>query len=852
MAKRPDAGQTQGMNTMTPAPPSLSSLSLDGMWDLRWHDGFRGGSPKMFERGGDPKRAIPAQVPGEVHLDLLRAGLIADPYTGTGVLACRWVEECRWTYRRQFSTSESALEERAWLIFEGLDLDAVIILNGIEIGQHHNSFRPCRIEVTGKLKANDNLLVVHIDAGLFGVADKPAAGYVGTIDGLLHKRWWLRKPQSQAAWDWSPRLLNVGIHGPVRLEWTAAAMRLEMLVPLVTVSEDLASGTVLARAIIEGLRSEAVPATLLLTVDGAAPVQVEITVKPGLHTYELSATVPSPALWWPVGHGQQPRSMVTLTLSNAGAAQTKTVVASRSTKVGFRHVRVDQTPHSDGGQFFVLTINHRRIFAKGGNMVPADLITAAIDGDRYATLIDRALEANFNLLRVWGGGLYEHDDFYEQCDARGILVWQEFIFACSRYPGTDPTFYHEIEREAVHQVRRLAAHPSLVVWCGNNEISWGDHEWGYDQGATIPHHALFHHLLPKVMLKEDPTRFYQSSSPWSPIGEHPNADHIGDQHPWSIGFNNTDFRGYRTMTCRFPNEGGVVGPNALPTVLSCLPEGQRHFGSFAWQVHDNSIISSEEPAFHDRMVIDFLGADKDPRQLTVEQWVYWAGLLQGEALGEYIHAFRRRMFSSASAIFWMFNDCWPTVRSWTIVDHALRRTPSFQPVRRAFAAVSVVVATVGDAVQVIGVNDTAAAVTAELRSGLFTIAGAYPLDQRATVTLAANAATVLAEFPRSAWTDEKTQIAFAVLTDGGVLIARHRLILPRFCELTWNPAMVTVRHDSGRAVFSSATFAWGVCIDLDGERPLADNFFDVYPCQDYSLAWPDAEPPCIIAVGNLS
>ena len=325
-----------------------------------------------------------------------------------------------------------------------------------------------------------------------------------------------------------------------------------------------------------------------------------------------------------------------------------------------------------------------RCSARAGTSSRPDLLQARIDRARYDALTDLALEANFNFLRIWGGGLYESDDFYELCDEKGILVWQEFIFACSRYPADTLAFLNEVVEEARYQVRRLASHASLVVWCGNNEIEWlyWDHE--HLRPSYLPDHVLFHDVLPDVLRDEDGTRFYLPSSPISPDGAFPNADDRGDQHPWSIGFENIDFREYREMICRFPNEGGILGPSSLPTVLECLPEDERRLDSPSWFLHDNT-ISAVQPSNCDRMLELFCGLD--PRAMSLEEYVYWGGLVEGEGLREYIENFRWRMWSSAAACFWMYNDCWPATRSWTIVDYALRRTPAFHPVRRAMEPV---------------------------------------------------------------------------------------------------------------------------------------------------------------------
>jgi beta-mannosidase len=564
-----------------------------------------------------------------------------------------------------------------------------------------------------------------------------------------------------------------------------------------------------------------------------------VTVRPGLQVHEIVVPVEEPPLWWPIGLGPQNLAGVQWSLSAGGQNYGQGL-----RRVGFRHVNVDQPEDPEGGRRFIVRVNGRPVFCKGANWVPADMVMSRTEDRRYQQLVDLAVEANFNFLRVWGGGLYETDDFYEACDERGILVWQEFIFACSRYPTTDPEFLADVRMEATHQVRRLAHHPSLVVWCGNNENEWGAWDWGFEKGVALPDHALYHTVLPRILAAEDPSRFYQPSSPWSPDGSHPNADHVGDQHPWSVGFANRDFRDYRRMAGRFPNEGGVLGPTSLPTMRQCLGGGPEEVGSFAWRIHDN--VNGPHA---DAMVEEWLGLD--PYALSVEEYTYWAGLVQGEGLREYCDNFRRRMYATSSAIFWMYNDCWPATRSWTVVDYNLRRTPAFAPVRRAMAPVSVVVAEDGDRIGVFGVNDTDCAVRGRLRFGVLAIATSdYVLDRCSDVELAPNASTLLAEIPRAELRDPRTTAAFAMLEDGGSLVSRGRLFLPRYHEIAWPEAEVRVRVENGEAVFESDSFAWGVCIDLDGDRPLADNFFDVWPGIPHRLPWSEARAPRVLHVGN--
>jgi beta-mannosidase len=252
----------------------------------------------------------------------------------------------------------------------------------------------------------------------------------------------------------------------------------------------------------------------------------------------------------------------------------------------------------------------------------------------------------------------------------------------------------------------------------------------------------------------------------------------------------------------------------------------------------------------DAITTQWLG--KDIRKMSVEEYTYWGGLVQGEGLREYCDNFRRRMFDTSSAIFWMYNDCWPATRSWTIVDYYLRRTPCFMPVKRAMAPISVVVTQEDDGnIGVYGINETGQAIKATLRYGIFNLSGGYPLDRQQAVSLAPNASTRLAGFKMSEWKDVRSSAGFALLQGPQGLISRNRLFLPFYKDLKWPAAKVRVKMEKGTAVFESKTFAWGICLDLEGEEKIPDNFFDVYPGIPYRLPWTGKKPPRILHIGNL-
>ena len=814
------------------------TLSLNGTWGLTWAEGAHLMTPEHYMaptlRG---RRLLPAAVPAPIHLVLMDTGLLDDPNVGLNSLRARWVEEMFWVYRHTFTAPAEAPDQPAWLVFDRLELEATVLLNGEVIGTHANAHRPARFPVAGKVKAGENLLVVKVDAGFHSAADKPGAEYAAVGTGLLTKRHWHRNPQYQVGWDWSARLVNVGILGDVRLEWTAAP-RLDQVTVFAVPGADLSMATLHVRATVDA----AAPDDAVLRariVETGQEVALPLSLPAGEGRHEVKLEIANPRLWWPVGHGEPFLYTVEVALEAGGEVQTIT------RRTGVRRVEMDQSPHPVEGRYCTLKVNGRPIFCKGGNWAPADMLYSTVTPARYRRLVEMALGANFNMLRIWGGGPFADPALCDACDEVGVLIWHDFLFACSKYPGDDPAFAAEVRREVTHAAREMAHHPSLVVWCGNNEIEWGDWAWGYNNaGRTHPHYALFHHDIPQIVHQEDPSTLHWISSPWSPDYRAPNDPTVGDQHPWTVslgtpgGANWWDYRGY---VDRFPNEGGVLGMSSPATLRQFLPEGERALLSPSWDHHDNPFATMDShrgELGHAYATVE-LWLGRDPLAMEWDEYAFASALLHAEGLSEYITNYRRRMFSSASAIFWMYNDSWPVTHGWTIVDYYVLKKLAYHPVRGAFQPVTVVVAEEAGVVTVYGVNDTPDAWSGTVRYGVFALAGGLPLERAAEVTLAANASTPLGSFPRAQWEAAGlTQAgAFAVLFEGEQPVAQHRLFVERFKDLEFAEARVTLAVEGERLTLVADAFAWGVCLDVDGEAALADNCFDLLPGIPYVMPW---------------
>lgn len=833
------------------------TIDLAGRWRLSWSED---GPEALIAGSGHGHLWLSAEAPAPIHEALMEAGIIEDPNIALNSLRCRWVEEQVWVYRREFSVPTDKLRGSQWLIFDWLEHSATVWLNGVEVGRHANSHRRAVMDVTGHVREGANALVVAVETGLHAANDQPVSGYGFDRYAMLTRRPLLRKAQYQCGWDWNPRLMNVGILGGVRLECSTEPV-VDGTAVVATVDGALRTGHLTTRLFVRwpnGAQADACRLSVRVNDLPGATAEAVVTREPDdarVTVHEVSLTVENPALWWPVGHGEQALYDVDVTLETGGGRQ------HGRRRVGFRKVEIDQSPHPDAGRHFVVVVNGRRVFCKGGNWVPPDLLPSRVPAGRYEALVRLAVEANFNTLRVWGGGVFAPEPLLDACDRAGVLVWHDFLFACAKYPADDPAFVTEVEAEVTEAVRRMAHHPSLVVWCGNNEVEWGDREWGYRERRPVaPHHALFHHHLPAIVSAEDQSKVYWPSSPWSPDFAAPNDPTTGDQHPWGVSILDpgpADFHKYRTYVDRFPNEGGILGASLPATLRDFLPPDQQTILSPSWVHHDNPIAYRPGvPGGMGRAYATFsFWTGLDPLKLDMAEYALLSAVLQAEGLCEYIANYRRRMFSSASAIFWMYNDSWPVTHGWTIVDYYLRRRLCYHPVRRAFQPVTVVVADQGDSVGVFGVNDTPSDWLGSLRWGLFGLAGGYPVDRSDEVRIPSNASVRLAEIARSEWerADTRRTGAFALLTADGKVVAQHRLFVHRFRDLELVDQPITVTTENGQAALECAAFAWGVCLDAHGGRPGLDNCFDLLPGVRYTLPWSAGpDEPRVEYVGSSS
>lgn len=597
-----------------------------------------------------PPDGVPATVPGCVHTDLLAAGLVDDPYQDANELATAWIGRSDWRYATTFAWEDDGASD-ADLVFQGLDTVAEIRLNGTVVGRTSNQHRSYRFGVRELLQTGANSLEVRFTSAYVYAEDlrKRLGDRPGAYDEPYQ---FIRKTACNFGWDWGPTLVTCGIWRPVRLE-SYSGPRITGVRLAATVGADgvprLDARVETTGGATETPRGEVEVAGVrgALDFDGDNPVG----------TAEL--TVPGAEAWWPRGHGGQPLYEVTVRVGDD-------IWRGRT---GFRTVELERDA-------FRLSVNGETVLVRGVNWIPDDCFPARLTRERLAHRLDQAVAAGVNLVRVWGGGLYESHDFYGLCDERGLLVWQDFLFACAAYPEEEP-LRSEVEAEARENVVRLSPHPSLVVWCGNNENLEGYEDWGWrDQldGLTWGE-GYYHRLLPSVVADSDPSRPYWPGSPYSGTPELPaqDPDH-GTVHVWDV-WNRVDYTAYADKRPRFVAEFGFQGPPAWATVRSAVT-GELAVESEVLAAHQKAEDGSGK-------LLRGLGPHL-PRPATFDDWHWLTQLNQARAIDFGIRHFRALAPHCTGTVLWQLNDCWPVI-SWSAVDGHGRRKPLWYALRDAYA-----------------------------------------------------------------------------------------------------------------------------------------------------------------------
>jgi beta-mannosidase len=629
----------------------MEKVSLNGRWQLH----------KTNET-----ETIPATVPGCVHTDLLAAGKIPDPYYRDNELEVQWIGETDWTYRRTFAvTADFLTHERLLLHCAGLDTLATVAVNGHMLGKTDNQFREWEFDVKEVLRPGENEIVVDFAAPLpYGRArlEERFLPSWSTDSHKLPGGNWLRKSQCNYGWDWGPKLTTSGIWRNIEL----IAYNTARLTDVYILQDHSQPGqvTLTINATIEPVHNSQVTihnSQLLISISLGDEL-IAISHQP-LATCHLQLA--NPQLWWPNGMGEQPLYTVTVQLVDgdgepeAASARTLDTITKR---IGLRTLELDRHP-DEWGESFQFVVNGVPFFAKGANWIPADTFPTRVTPAHYAQLLGDAAAANMNMLRAWGGGIYEPDIFFDLCDELGLCVWQDFMFGCATYPTFDEAWMETVRHEAEEQIRRLRHHASLALWCGNNELEQGlvGDKWTNYCMSWEDYGRLYDQMLPEIVARLDPQTDYWPSSPHTPVGNRTyfNDPKSGDAHIWDVWHGKQPFEFYRTCQHRFNSEFGFQSFPEPRLVAKFTEPEDRNITSFVMEHHQRSGIGNQTIIHY---MLDWF---RFPSSFENTLWL--SQIVQAMAMKYAVEHWRRTMPRGMGTLYWQLNDCWP-VASWSSLD----------------------------------------------------------------------------------------------------------------------------------------------------------------------------------------
>ncbi|HBK45459.1 MAG TPA: beta-mannosidase [Xanthomonadaceae bacterium] len=830
---------------------AASAEPLQAQWSFRL---LPGDAQLQAHPGLDAWRE--ATVPGSVHTDLHAAGVIGDPYVGAAEAGLQWIGLADWEYRARFDVDAATLARRhAELRFDGLDTFAEVSLNGQALLRADNAHRTWRARVDGRLRARGNELRVvlrspirtllpqvqampHKIAGNYPspYGDEPKDAMVGNF---------VRKPAYHFGWDWGPRYVTAGIWRAVHLQGWDDTRITDLAVRTDALDERHAALSVLLQLERGDAAGKASVELDVFDPDHrrVARIAREVALQPGANSVRLPVGIERPRRWWPAGYGAQDRYTVKARIDGGGDP-----ARQAGLRTGLRSVELRRAADADGGQGFAFVINGTPVFAKGANVIPFDAFPARVDAARLRQVLVAAREANMNMLRNWGGGYYEDDAFFDIADELGLLVWQDFMFGGGMQPGYDPAFRANVVAEARDNVRRLRHHPSLVLWCGNNEEETAWKDWGHGRQLQDADPAfaakvwqgyveLFGHDLRQVVAEEGLGVPYWSSSPSNDLDTKANDSRRGDKHYWDVwGGPALPVAAYLRETPRFMSEYGLQAWPQLSTVDAFAGRDEQRVDGPVIRVHQKFMAGNGN-----QRLLHYIEAEYGtPRSFA--DFVYLSQAMQAEGIAlAALHHRASRPYTMGS-LYWQLNDVWPGA-SWSSVDYYGHWKALHFHARRFFAEVAVAALRDAGSTRLSLLNDGRDALPAQWRLRVLDFDGRVLQQRRHAVTLAAQAATEVARFSDAELlqgADPRRSVAVFELLRGDVPVAQRLVYFAAARQQALAPdqwrAELRAEGDHHVLRLRSEALVRAVWVGFgDTEASIEDNAFDLLPGQTREL-----------------
>jgi len=782
---------------------------------------------------------LPAIVPGCVHTDLLKNGKIEDPFYRLNEHNLQWIDKVNWEYKTSFNIDPGAIKrDRIALDFKGLDTYADVFVNGKQVLSADNMFREWLVDVKPQVKEGVNELRILFRSPIVeGLKKYDANGYVipvspndlaeiGQVEGNKMVSVYTRKAGYHFGWDWGPRLVSSGLWRPVYLTVWDDARIANLQLKQNSVSEKEAKLT----AVFEVEANAGGNATISIENDGTELAKTDVKLTSGISTYSVDFKIDNPKLWWTNGLGE----------AHLYNIKGKLVIGSRMTekseRIGIRTLELVRDKDAIGKTFY-FRLNGVPVFMKGANYIPNDIFPARVTDEMYQKVIHTSKISNFNMLRVWGGGIYENDRLYDLCDQNGILVWQDFMFACAMFPG-DQAFLDNVKQEAIDNIKRLRNHPSIALWCGNNEIlsAWIGLGWKQKEEAANKETAaklwksytdIFHHILPDAVAALDPGRSYWDSSPCAGMGNVSDLAN-GDEHYWGVWWGKDPFKMYATHIARFMSEYGFQSFPELKTVKQYATPADYDIFSEVMKSHQRSSIGNGTIEYY--MLQDY----KKPKNF--ESFLYVNQVLQAEGIKFALEGHRRAAPFCMGSLVWQINDCWP-VASWSSTDYYQRWKALQYFAKKGFEPVLVSPYTDKDSLKVDIINDKLTEIKCQLVVKVLDFEGKEISRETKEVTVPANSSntffgTKTVEFMKKIQANQ--QFLVVELIENKIVISNNTLYFKPIKDVLLPKPKVEFEINAVEGGFeitlNTDKLAKNLYVTIgDEEGFFSDNYFDLIP-----------------------
>ncbi len=769
---------------------------------------------------------LPATVPGCVHTDLLTNKKIEDPYYRDNEKSQQWIGKTDWEYETKFNVSAEMLKrQNLEIVFQGLDTYANVFLNEKPILDADNMFRTWRIDVKNALKQGENVLKIRFRSPINEILPRmakldyelPASNDQGEKTSP-----YTRKAPYQFGWDWGPRFVTSGVWKTVNLvAWDNARIE-DLQIKQNKLSKENADLSAVVEVIANGAKDTAIE----IENDGKTVASKQVKLTNGVNKIALDFSVANPKLWFPIGLGQQ-----SLYNFKAKLIVNKKQIDEREKRTGLRTLELRQKP-DEYGKSFEFVVNGIPVFGRGANWIPADIFPTRITKDKYKMLLDSLKNANMNMVRVWGGGIYEDDYFYDWADENGILVWQDFMFACSMYPG-DEAFLETVRHEAIDNVKRLRNHPSIVIWVGNNEIETAWTHWGWKD--KLPNFIwddylkLFVRLLPEVLNEYDNSRPYWQSSPSSNFQADSDSQRIGDTHYWEVWHAEKPYEEYEKQFPRFMSEYGFQSFPEIETVKTYTTEEDRK------SIETPIMLAHQRHPRGNQLVRQYMLREySEPKDF--ESFLYVSQVLQAQGIKIGAEHFRRIMPRNMGSLYWQANDCCQ-VASWSAMDYFGRWKALMYYTKRFYAPtlISPDVDENGN-LNVFVVSDSPDAKPAQMMMTLMDLSGKTLMSKTIYLNVEplkgkSYFAQKVTEFLNGA--DDKNSVLLVELKVGGKTVSNNELFFKPFKEMSFTkPNIKTEIAPSAtgfKITLSTDKFAKDVYLSGFTKGFFADNYFNLIP-----------------------